>query len=104
MSVLILTALATMRVTRLVTTDYLTERPRRWVQRHAPTSIAYLVGCPWCSSVWVAAVLAALVLHTTSWITVGVLMTLAASEVTGLLARFDPPDDHGLPEGDVDGE
>jgi hypothetical protein len=92
----VLVVLATMRVTRLVTTDYLTEPPRRWVQRHAPEKLAYLVGCPWCASVWTGAALALLAVRWPTWWVVALLLGLASSQVTGLLARLDPPEDFGV--------
>lgn len=56
---LLLAALATARLTRLVTVDVITERPRGWVQMHGPAWLAYLVQCSWCASVWVGAAVAA---------------------------------------------
>lgn len=46
------------RITRLITDDYLTGWFRAWViGRFGPEGkLAYLVTCPWCMSMWVAAV------------------------------------------------
>jgi Protein of unknown function (DUF1360) len=51
-------------------------------------SIAYVLGCPWCSSVWVGG----LVVWATTWfasVPVPVLVWLAASSVTGLIANHE---------------
>jgi hypothetical protein len=58
---LILAALATARITRLVTTDRLTLAPRRWLLRRLTdrygdeSVLAYLIVCDWCVSVYAAA-------------------------------------------------
>ena len=50
---LIITALATYRLTRLVTADKITEPIRDWITaRH--DWFGYLVTCDWCLSIWVA--------------------------------------------------
>lgn len=95
---LALAALATARLTRLVTTDYLTEPPRLWLQRRLPEKLAYLIGCPWCASMWVAAPVAWVAVEHGHRAPVAVaLVALAASHLTGLAARLDPPADYGLP-------
>jgi hypothetical protein len=108
---LVVYALATARVTRLVTADRLTEAPRervtswlwqRAVRRDAirarvlgmrPATTeeplaAYLATCPWCASIWIGAVAAPLIWawgeHPWLWVPA---LALALSEVTGLLAR-----------------
>ena len=45
-------ALATARLTRLVTTDRITEAPRNWIIRRLPREslLSYLLVCDWCSS------------------------------------------------------
>lgn len=50
-------ALAVYRATRLVTQDRITEPLREAVWRHRPADkgIGYLITCPWCSSMWLAA-------------------------------------------------
>lgn len=130
--VIVLTCLATHRVTRFITTDAfpLVAGPRRWVDknwnpfpdqgvwesykqsppaakaivvkslvdagvRSRPTgfkrSVAYLIGCSWCTSIWVGAVLTTIV----SWqlsisILYTVLLWLTASSVTGLISQREP--------------
>lgn len=53
----ILTALATARLTRLITTDKISEPARQWLitRLGATSKIVYLAHCPWCMSIWVAA-------------------------------------------------
>ena len=57
---LTLTALATARITRLITTDRITEAPRNaLIRRLDPEGLmAYLVVCDWCASVYVGAAVA----------------------------------------------
>jgi hypothetical protein len=97
-------ALAVARVTRLVTEDALTEPvrarllPRLW-RRYAPhippadwevaepPKLVYLVTCPWCVSIYVAAVAAPLwyFLGSNPWVLVPA-AGLSFSHLTGLLA------------------
>lgn len=90
---LLLLFLATARLTRLITTDRLTEYPREWVvawavgRKEGDSLLAYLVVCPWCVSVYVGAAGGA------AWWAWGdtraflaVCAALAASHVTGWLA------------------
>lgn len=98
-SMMVLAAGATMRLTRLVTKDYLTADVRRTLQRRLPEKGAYLIGCPWCASFWLGAAVAAV---TVRWprsraVTAGWL-ALTASHASGLLANLDPPEDHGDPD------
>lgn len=54
-------ALACFRLTRLVTTDVVFNRPREWFWRRFPpesTMLGYLSTCDWCASVWVGSLLA----------------------------------------------
>lgn len=106
-------ALAVARVTRLITADRLTEAPRlrleNWLWRRyraqlekgmpgaldgvsnasliAPLPV-YLLTCPWCASIYVAAVAAPIAYWwgTAPWFLVPAL-ALALSHVTGLLAK-----------------
>ena len=95
-------ALATARLTRLVTADRITEAPRRWIggfhsvpdYGDAEVTIAnrhrlYLfITCPWCVSIWIAAAVVALsVLIPHVWIYAAAM--LSASEVAGLLSRAE---------------
>ena len=79
-------ALATARLTRLVTTDKITETPRNALVRRlgAESKIAYLLVCDWCSSVYIAPAVTALVWWQ-PW-TVWAGAALAASHITGYLA------------------
>lgn len=99
---LILVALATHRVTRLITRDVFPpiRAVREWIERRLGSEhwLAYLTQCDWCASVYVAAgltsglaVLVARVLHT-SWFPwpLWILVGAAASTVTGLIAQREP--------------
>lgn len=81
-------ALATARLTRLITTDRITQAPRRWVLSRLDGDglMAYLVVCDWCSSVYVGAGVAAALWGLGDWV-MWPLYALAFSYVTGLLAR-----------------
>lgn len=99
----LLTILATHRITTFIVSDKLIEGPReaiqmwaerRWLEKHPgveesdtwQSKRAYLLSCPWCVSPWVGGA----VTLGTMW-TVGlpspVLVWLAASSVTGLLSH-----------------
>lgn len=84
---LVVDAIATYRLTRLVQEDSLLDRPREWVlDRWGHRKAAELVTCPWCAGVWVAAgVVAARVLFPRAWPVCA--RVLAASAVTGLLSE-----------------
>lgn len=97
---LLLIALATARLTRLVTTDVLTEWPRqpmiRWLVEHPARwtwlsrfygKLAYLIVCDWCASVYVGAALTGAwwAWGDTLWLTM-VYTALSASYATGFLA------------------
>lgn len=79
-------ALATARITRLVTTDRITRAPRDGLlRRMEPTSVwAYLLVCDWCVSVYAGAGVVA-ALWAWDW-SVWPLAALAASHVAGWLA------------------
>jgi hypothetical protein len=86
---LLLAVLATARLTRIVTSDYITAGPRRWLLRHLEgrEMMQYLIVCNWCASVYVAAAVAV-----TGWLWADTAVwtwtaaALAASHVTGWLA------------------
>lgn len=80
------------RVTRLITSDIVTDPLRIWVARKTgPHSTAsYFLSCQWCVSVWVAvAVCPVAVWHAgMSWWELP-LMIGSASLVTGIVSRWD---------------
>lgn len=86
---MILAALATARITRLITTDRITEAPRNAVLSRLPADglLAYLVHCDWCASVYVGAGSGAAwwAWGDTTWFT-AVTAALAFSYVAGFLA------------------
>lgn len=59
MTDLLLDALATYRLTRLVISDTIIDEPRARLLIHLETTghpkLAYLAGCPWCLSIYVGA-------------------------------------------------
>jgi hypothetical protein len=86
---LLLTALATARLTRLVTTDRITRAPRDWVLLRVRNGhpLAYLLGCDWCASMYVGAGAAAAwwAWGDHRWF-VAATAALAFSHITGWLA------------------
>jgi hypothetical protein len=70
-------ALAVSRLSRLLTDDYITAPLRTKMKESGNRHLAYLQGCPACSSIWAAAL--ALIIPKK------ILVVLAASEVTVLL-------------------
>lgn len=86
---LALAALATARITRVITTDTVTAQLRTSVVQRlgAESKLAYLVHCDWCVSIYVGAATAT-TWHLTggsAWFQVPAL-ALAASHLTGFLA------------------
>lgn len=83
-------ALVTARITRLVTTDRITQAPRGWALRRLSSEslAAYLIVCDWCASFYVGLAVAAAGwtygLWDWQWI---VPLGLAFSYVAGWLAR-----------------
>lgn len=93
--VVVLYVLAVYRLTRLLVADTipLIAGPRDWITDHprTPHSIAYLVNCPWCTGVYVAAaLLAGLDWLTDHVVPVPLFLALTASAVTGLIATVEP--------------
>lgn len=97
---ILLTAFAAARVTRVITTDKIGEPFREWVVRRvgAGSKIAYLVFCRWCTGLYIAAGAACAVwwgaglrhvFPVSGWFAVPVL-TLAISYSIGLLVRAEP--------------
>jgi hypothetical protein len=95
--------LATARVTRLITKDRISLPVRAWaVRRWGPSrGPGYLLHCQWCTSMYVAPLAAAAVLwlvpaYRLDWwaqtLTVGALLSLTYSMVTGLLVGLEGED------------
>ena len=83
-------ALATARITRLLTDDRLTVAWRQWVVRRfgADSMPSYLVHCPWCMSMWIAPVfMVVAALYPYPWV-IGLMAIPAASMITGLISEF----------------
>lgn len=100
-----LALLATYRLTRLIALDVITDGARHWVQARVPVSIAYMIGCPWCLSIWVSVPVASV---TVVWgdnrvVLVG-LLALSASAAAGILARPDETVDLGYTVDDEHAE
>jgi hypothetical protein len=79
-------ALATFRLTRLVTQDWITDPARQQIKaRYGPAAYDF-VTCPWCVSIWLAAaVLTARRLAPRAWSLAAA--GLAASATAGFLAE-----------------
>lgn len=91
---ILIAALATYRLTRLVTADKITEPLRDWISRRSST-LGYLITCDWCLSIWISPLIAMLlILHPEGDLTRWGLLALAFSALTGLLSllerRLDP--------------
>lgn len=52
MILVVLIGLAAGRVTRLVVSDAILDRPRKYLTRRAPKSLVKLIHCGWCVSWW----------------------------------------------------
>lgn len=90
-------AFATARLTRLVTADRLTLPVRRAMLARVPEggSLEYLLSCSWCTSMWVALPVAALIVwlapqfrgpNAVGTVLTALLLALAFSHITGRLA------------------
>lgn len=83
---LFLGLLAVARLTRVIVEDRIAIGFRQWVVRRwgEDGKFAYLVHCPWCTSLWVSApVMPVAVLFPNRWV-IAVLAVLAGSMVAGL--------------------
>lgn len=81
----VLDALAVFRLTHLLTDDFIAKPIRDQLVRSAYG--VEFVTCPWCVSIWMAAVVVALqALVPRQWVYAAAV--LAFSAITGLLARF----------------
>ena len=84
----LLTALAVYRATILLLRDYITE-PLRRLLRGSGDHLTYLSECPWCSSIWLGAVVVPLTLWVSWWLVVD--LVLACSAVAGILLDSHKP-------------
>lgn len=101
----VLGALAAYRITRLVTTDKITEPifdkirfglERRWYAKHGPvgsdthfnSKLAFLLSCPWCLGFWVSGVVT-VILSMAYGLHYPILTWLAMSTVVGFLGNID---------------
>lgn len=90
---LVLDALATYRVTRLIVEDDVPLGPARdWVTRRWPDSkLTELIGCPWCASMYVAAaVVTARATAPRAWAHFATVLAMSAA--TGLLSTWETRD------------
>lgn len=85
---LLTAALATARLTRLITTDRITQAPRKRILGRLDSEglLAYLIVCDWCASVYAGAGVAALLWSGWDWVA-WPLYALAFSYVAGWLSR-----------------
>ncbi|MEW1753040.1 hypothetical protein ACIQU1_14770 [Streptomyces angustmyceticus] len=91
LAVFLLSLGATCRITRFLTKDTLAAGFRSWVAGRFgdDSKPAYLVGCSWCSSIWVAAVMAPLAHWTGGTAGFRIAATaLSLSYLTGLASRW----------------
>lgn len=83
---------AVVRLTRLVTADYITAPIReRLITRWGEDSKrSYLLTCDWCASIWIAPFVATVaILWPTNRVVIIGLLALTASLVAGLLALIE---------------
>lgn len=83
---LVVYLLAVYRLTRMIMQDEILDGPRNWVYGKVKPGgkIEYLIGCPWCLSIWVAIPLAILYIRSPDGMMVAGL-PLAGSAITGIL-------------------
>lgn len=89
---LLIAALATARVTRLITTDEITSEIRQALLRRLDdqSKLAYAITCNWCASIYVAAATAPLVWwHSTRPAVMIPLIALAFSQIVGMTSGRD---------------
>lgn len=101
----ILLALASYRVTHLVTTDKITEPifdrirfglERRWYEKHGPvgsdthfnSKLAFMLACPWCLGFWVSGA-GTLLVSLAYGLDYPIITWFAMSTIVGFLGRFD---------------
>jgi hypothetical protein len=91
--VIVLVALATYRITRLITRDVF--HPIAYVRGRIVNKLgphhwfSYLIMCDWCTSMYVATVVVLLTMLVTS-VSLPVLLIFASSGITGFLAAVEP--------------
>ena len=87
----IILGLATFRVSRLITEDYLTVPLREKIWNRFPpetTKTGYFISCPWCVSFWVGSVF--IFWYTISPVSASFIAVIfALSAVAGLLAAYE---------------
>lgn len=86
----IILALATYRITRLITRDHIFSSARnKFWEKYPPesTKLGYLITCEWCTSIWVASLLVISAMITL--VTVAVATVFALSAVAGLLTAYE---------------
>ena len=82
--------LAVARLTRLLVDDEITVGIRRWVIKRwgEESKLTYFIHCPWCTSIWIGAlVMPPAVLFPYIWV-VAILAVPASSMVAGLLNKW----------------
>lgn len=85
----LLVCLATWRLARFVTVDYLAE-PIRVRADTIGERVGYLFSCPWCMSIWLAPLVAApAVWWPTNRVVWLILLWLSASAVAGMLSSIE---------------
>jgi len=86
---IILVALSTYRLTRLITADRITQKLREAVIARGEM-VGYLATCDWCLSIWLAPIPTglAVMFPGNRLILIG-LLALSASALTGLLASLE---------------
>lgn len=93
---ILLVSLAVYRGTLLVTGDRITRTPRRWLRARLNEEgrVAYLLECPWCVSIYLGTIGAAVAWAWPDGWWRWPALALAASGVTGLLATMAAPDEN----------
>jgi len=89
-SSLLILALATYRITRLITRDEVLSNLRnKYFERFPPnqSKLGYLATCEWCMSFWVASLL--VICFMISTVTAIVLVPFALSAIAGLLTAYE---------------
>lgn len=79
---------AAYRVTRLVTQDVVTERPRKWLESHLPGKLDYGLTCPWCAGTWTTAIFF-IILYQFIWIPFLPIVFLSTLTIVGFLGNAD---------------